>query len=79
MSAPSICTGVAMHNEILTVGNHADGVYLYLKAQEQDPLRAGKILDLLRMNGGNNSGIRIARSMTRATFIPTSFGGTIHW
>jgi radical SAM protein with 4Fe4S-binding SPASM domain len=55
---------VDMHNrglrkEILTVGNHADGVYLYLKAQKGDPLRAGKILSLLKTNGGNNSGVRI--------------------
>ena len=45
--------------EILTVGNHADGVYLYLKAQKDDPQRANKILGLLKMNGGNNSGVRI--------------------
>ncbi len=45
--------------EILTVGNHADGVYLYLRLREQDQQRANRILDLLRMNGGNNSGIRI--------------------
>lgn len=45
--------------EILTVDNHADGVYLYLKLKEQDPTRAEKVLALLRTNGGNNSGIRI--------------------
>jgi radical SAM protein with 4Fe4S-binding SPASM domain len=48
-----------LHKEILTVGNHADGVYLYLKAQKDDPQRADKILGLLKMNGGNNSGVRI--------------------
>lgn len=48
-----------LQKEILTVGNHADGVYLYLKLRERDPERAGKVLDLLRMNGGNNSGIKI--------------------
>jgi radical SAM protein with 4Fe4S-binding SPASM domain len=42
------------------VDNHADGVYLYLKLRESDPPRAGKVLELLRRNGGNNSGIRIA-------------------
>ena len=45
--------------EVLTVGNHADGVYLYLKLKKQDPQRANKVLALLRANGGNNSGIRI--------------------
>jgi radical SAM protein with 4Fe4S-binding SPASM domain len=48
-----------LHKEILTVGNHADGAYLHLKLRDQDPQRAEKILELLRMNGGNNSGIRI--------------------
>lgn len=45
--------------EILTVGNHADGVYLYLKLKEQDPQHADRVLDLLSINGGNNTGIRI--------------------
>jgi Fe-coproporphyrin III synthase len=45
--------------EILTVGNHADGVYLYLKMYQEDPQRAKIILDLLKTNGGNSSGIRI--------------------
>jgi radical SAM protein with 4Fe4S-binding SPASM domain len=45
--------------EILMVGNHADGVYLYLKLKKTDPERAQNIFDLLRKNGGNNSGIKI--------------------
>jgi len=45
--------------EVLTVGNHADGVYLYLKLRKQDPQRADKVWHLLKRNGGNNSGIRI--------------------
>jgi radical SAM protein with 4Fe4S-binding SPASM domain len=48
-----------MPKEVLTVDNHTDGVYLYLKLREQDPARAEKVLTLLRANGGNNSGIRI--------------------
>ena len=45
--------------EILTVSNHADGVYLYLKLKESDLERARKVLELLKINGGNNSGIKI--------------------
>jgi len=61
----TICEGtVDLHRrglskEVLTVGNHADGAYLYLKLKEQDPERANKVLELLRRNGGNNSGIKI--------------------
>jgi 12,18-didecarboxysiroheme deacetylase len=45
--------------EVLTVDNHADGVYLYLRVLKEDPRRAEGILELLRMNGGNSSGLGI--------------------
>jgi 12,18-didecarboxysiroheme deacetylase len=45
--------------EILTVDNHADGPYLYLKIKKEDPERAGEILELLEMNEGNSSGVGI--------------------
>jgi 12,18-didecarboxysiroheme deacetylase len=45
--------------EILTVDNHADGPYLYLKMKEEDPVRAGEVLELLEMNEGNSSGVGI--------------------
>ena len=44
---------------MLTVDNHADGVYLYLKLKQQDPERAQSVMALLQRNGGNNSGMRI--------------------
>jgi 12,18-didecarboxysiroheme deacetylase len=42
--------------EVLTVDNHADGVYLYLRMLKEDPDRAKDVLELLKMNGGNSSG-----------------------
>ncbi|MFA5055658.1 MAG: radical SAM protein [Dehalococcoidia bacterium] len=48
-----------LRKEVLTVGNHADGVYLYLKLLKSDRGWADKALDLLRSNGGNNSGVLI--------------------
>jgi radical SAM protein with 4Fe4S-binding SPASM domain len=48
-----------LRKEVLTVGNHADGVYLYRMLEREDPQRAGKGIDLLRSNGGNNSGVLI--------------------
>jgi radical SAM protein with 4Fe4S-binding SPASM domain len=48
-----------LKKEVLTVDNHADGVYLYIKLKKKDPTRAEKVSALLRANGGNNSGIRI--------------------
>lgn len=42
--------------EVLTVDNHADGPYLYLRLLKEDPDRAAEVLKLLEMNDGNNSG-----------------------
>ncbi|MGB8992593.1 MAG: 12,18-didecarboxysiroheme deacetylase [Desulfobaccales bacterium] len=42
--------------EVLTVDNHADGSYIYLKLLKEDPRRAAEVLELLKMNEGNNSG-----------------------
>jgi len=62
-----------LKKEVLTVSNHTDGVYLYLKLKEQDPERAARALSLLRMNGGNNSGIRIASVDDRGNVHPDQF------
>jgi len=42
--------------EVLTVDNHCDGPYLYLRMLREDNPRAEAVLELLKMNGGNNSG-----------------------
>lgn len=42
--------------EVLTVDNHADGPYIYLKLLQENPQRAAEVLELLQMNEGNNSG-----------------------
>jgi 12,18-didecarboxysiroheme deacetylase len=43
--------------EVLTVDNHADGPYLYLRLlREGQTARAADVLKLLQMNGGNSSG-----------------------
>lgn len=43
--------------EILTVDNHCDGVYLYLKTLKDNPEHAERIKSLISMNRGNRSGI----------------------
>ncbi|MDK2957779.1 MAG: Fe-coproporphyrin synthase [Desulfovibrionales bacterium] len=42
--------------EVLTVDNHADGPYLYLRLLREDPARAEEVMKLLNFNEGNNSG-----------------------
>jgi radical SAM protein with 4Fe4S-binding SPASM domain len=59
--------------EVLMVGNHADGAYLYLKLKKDDPERARKVLDLLRNNGGNNAGIKIGAIDDRGNVHPDQF------
>jgi 12,18-didecarboxysiroheme deacetylase len=49
-----------LQKEILTVDNHADGTYLYLRMLKEQNPRAPEVLELLKMNGGNGSGERIA-------------------
>jgi len=42
--------------EVLTVDNHSDGPYLYMRLMKENPARAREVLELLKMNEGNNSG-----------------------
>lgn len=42
--------------EVLTVDNHADGPYVYLRLLREDPQRAAEVLELLQWNQGNSSG-----------------------
>ncbi len=45
-----------LSKEILTVDNHADGPYVYMRLLREDPRRAAEVLTLLEMNEGNSSG-----------------------
>jgi 12,18-didecarboxysiroheme deacetylase len=42
--------------EVLTVDNHADGPYVYLRMLKEDPKRAAEVLELLQFNEGNSTG-----------------------
>jgi len=46
--------------DILTVDNHTDGVHLYRRALKEQPDRAEEIYQMLKWNGGNQSGVAIA-------------------
>jgi len=49
------------NTDILTVDNHVDGVYLYLKLLQENPQKAAEVWTLLTWNGGglNSSGVGI--------------------
>lgn len=49
-----------LSKEVLTVDNHTDGPYLYLRLLREGQIgRAEQVIQLLQMNGGNSSGIGI--------------------
>lgn len=64
--------------EILTVDNHADGVYLYLKLLETNPKQAEYARQLIAWNGGgaNSSGIGIANIDSQGNVHPDQFWQT---
>ena len=65
-----------IEKEVLTVGNHADGVYIYLKLKREHPEKAGKVFSLLQMNGGNSSGIHIGAVDEQGNVYPDQFWRT---
>jgi len=67
-----------LDKEVLTVDNHADGVYVYLKLLQQDPVRAKEALSLLRLNGGNRSGIAIGQIDWQGNVHPDQFTQNHH-
>ena len=42
--------------EVLTVDNHADGPYVWMRLKREDPGRAKEVFELLQYNEGNSSG-----------------------
>lgn len=60
--------------EILTVDNHSDGPYLYLRLlQEGKTERAAKAMELLKMNGGNSTGDGLGCVSWDGTVYPDQF------
>lgn len=59
--------------EVLTVDNHCDGPYLYLRMKREGNPRAEDALRLLRMNGGNSTGLGIGCISWDGTVYPDQF------
>jgi Fe-coproporphyrin III synthase len=66
---------IGLDTEILTVDNHADGIYIYNWALKNAPHRAQKIYELLLNNGGNRSGIAIGSVDWNGNVYPDQFTG----
>lgn len=61
--------------DILTVDNHVDGVYLYLKLLKKDPAQAAAVYELLKWNGGGtySSGVGIGDINFQGNVHPDQF------
>ena len=67
-----------LDKEILTVDNHVDGPYLWLRlAREEGPERAADVWQLLARNGGNNSGVAIGHVDHAGNVHPDQFSWSI--
>jgi len=60
-----------LHKDILTVDNHVDGIYLYMKLKEKNPERAEEVLKMLEWNGGG-------RYSSGVSFGNIDFFGNVH-
>ncbi|MCW2278470.1 putative heme d1 biosynthesis radical SAM protein NirJ1 [Heliophilum fasciatum] len=59
--------------EILTVDNHCDIVYLYLKMKDRFPEKAEYIWKLMQINGGNRTGIAFSNVDSQGNVHPDQF------
>lgn len=59
--------------EVLTVDNHCDGPYLYMRMKREGNSRAEEVMELLRMNGGNSTGHGIGCISWDGTVYPDQF------
>lgn len=68
---------IGRKTDILTVDNHVDGVYLYLKLLDEDPDRVDKVWQLLTWNGGGmySSGVGIGCIDFHGKVHPNQFWG----
>jgi len=62
--------------EVLTVDNHADGPYVYLRMKAEGSPKAEEVLELLRMNAGNSSGLGIGCINWNGEVYPDQFWRT---
>ena len=59
--------------EVLTVDNHADGPYLWLRLQREDRKKARRVWEMLSISGGASSGTGIAAINWRGDVLPDQF------
>ena len=71
-SQKGLCPGYKQ-KEVLTVDNHADGAYLWMRLARENPARARQVWELLSLSGGASSGVGIAAINWRGDVLPDQF------
>ena len=59
--------------EVLTVDNHCDGPYLYMRMKRENSERADEVLKLLQFNGGNSTGLGVSAIGWDGSVYPDQF------
>lgn len=59
--------------EILTVDNHADGIYIYNHLKKKKSRNAARVLELLKVHGGCSAGCKIADISPQGNVYPCQF------
>ena len=62
-----------IETELLTVDNHADGVYIYNYLMKKDPGRADEVMQLLKMHGGCSAGTKFSNVDPQGNVHPCQF------
>ena len=62
-----------VETELLTVDNHADGVYIYNYLISKDPDRAEEVMQLLKMHGGCSAGTKFSNVDPQGNVHPCQF------
>ncbi|MFW6256943.1 MAG: radical SAM protein [Bacillota bacterium] len=70
---------LGLDTEVLTVDNHADGIYTYLKYKKKQPRKADYILQMLKNNGGNRSGKAFGCVDWKGDVHPDQFTRQVTW
>ncbi len=62
-----------VQTEILTVDNHADGVYIFNYLMKDQPERAEEVMELLKMHGGCSAGTKFSNVDSLGNVHPCQF------
>lgn len=63
--------------DVLTLDQHADGVFLYLRLKRRDPARAREVYRLLLWQGGDRSGVGFGAVDPLGSIRPDPFSGDV--